>query len=746
MLHPATILIFGISDAFSRYGPEYAIYSTSAHDPFVYEQPMPIQLSDFDDTSSVTTYSAYSPALSTDSTMALKSPVGSESVFDDADTPTSDSSGNFSYDMPVQHQTPVHRSQENSIAINRTATPFRPGETNSFMHAFHPANLPIELLEYDPSTISEVEVEERDRVAKMNAKYNAVTSSSYSSSDVTSSQDTKQSNAPSRPTNVMQRQMSSQVGSTRLSSSRPLHPDLHFPQRRLGNEVGHSSTDFNHNVSTSIQNYASRDMSPPSVERVSSQLPLEENNPQSKTKGGSQISPPSDNRKHDTFADANTSSNSPRTLSQTSSAHQAKITSSPTLSPSSRSGHTKSANVSPQGILRDVSRGNKAEQTRDRAHSVSSPDLSRDRNLSERSPSTSVTKAGSELEYHTLALNKDKADNYQHQSSPMTAKRVSELASSIHKNASPPYEKYNSQSSPRRQAMQATELDENQRVVAGLTPRNDNKTSRSQRQNCSSQLDELQLRGHWPSGGQSYTQPTPSTTSKEVRSSPESRKENFKSGPLILTQELQRATSQFESVDDHERSTSTCNFIRPAPQNSSFVNQKQNSPQQEPKDVDTDRNRNRRLHNDRRTEPAVSNQMPNTDFPIDLSQKQNPSRPSKSYIDSRPYGFPSQETPYRHSGDERVYISSDTNWYDNSLSTSSDLASKSIQAAAAAPNASEPHRRYSDGDQNSPPNRSQLSGRISVPLVRSVRWTENLIAPSPVLASAKRIGWFNRRG
>ena len=57
-----------------------------------------------------------------------------------------------------------------------------------------------------------------------------------------------------------------------------------------------------------------------------------------------------------------------------------------------------------------------------------------------------------------------------------------------------------------------------------------------------------------------------------------------------------------------------------------------------------------------------------------------------------------------------------------------------------------PQRRYSDGDQNPPPRPVESSGRSSAPLIRSVRWTENLICPSPVPASQRRKGWFNRRG
>ncbi|EIW74416.1 hypothetical protein CONPUDRAFT_78067 [Coniophora puteana RWD-64-598 SS2] len=53
-----------------------------------------------------------------------------------------------------------------------------------------------------------------------------------------------------------------------------------------------------------------------------------------------------------------------------------------------------------------------------------------------------------------------------------------------------------------------------------------------------------------------------------------------------------------------------------------------------------------------------------------------------------------------------------------------------------------PHRRNSDSDQQRirPPRPSRSA---TMPAARSVRWSENLICPSPI---PKRKGWFNRRG
>jgi hypothetical protein len=82
----------------------------------------------------------------------------------------------------------------------------------------------------------------------------------------------------------------------------------------------------------------------------------------------------------------------------------------------------------------------------------------------------------------------------------------------------------------------------------------------------------------------------------------------------------------------------------------------------------------------------------------------------------------------------------------NIATTSSSPSSKATFDSPPATVLPEPHRRHSDGDQVGPPIRTPLDGRNSAPLVRSVRWTEDLIAPSPILGPPRRKGWFNRKG
>ncbi|KAJ7058199.1 hypothetical protein C8F01DRAFT_311377 [Mycena amicta] len=61
----------------------------------------------------------------------------------------------------------------------------------------------------------------------------------------------------------------------------------------------------------------------------------------------------------------------------------------------------------------------------------------------------------------------------------------------------------------------------------------------------------------------------------------------------------------------------------------------------------------------------------------------------------------------------------------------------------------DPQRRRSDGFQSVVPPRPspiQTPPLPPMPPSRNVRWNENLVCPSPIFASQRRKGWFNRRG
>ncbi|KAJ6509828.1 hypothetical protein DFH09DRAFT_1021141 [Mycena vulgaris] len=57
----------------------------------------------------------------------------------------------------------------------------------------------------------------------------------------------------------------------------------------------------------------------------------------------------------------------------------------------------------------------------------------------------------------------------------------------------------------------------------------------------------------------------------------------------------------------------------------------------------------------------------------------------------------------------------------------------------------DPQRRRSDGFQSVVPPRPTTPIQ-STAAPRNVRWNENLVCPSPIFASQRRKGWYNRRG
>jgi hypothetical protein len=73
---------------------------------------------------------------------------------------------------------------------------------------------------------------------------------------------------------------------------------------------------------------------------------------------------------------------------------------------------------------------------------------------------------------------------------------------------------------------------------------------------------------------------------------------------------------------------------------------------------------------------------------------------------------------------------------------------QNLQSISTGPTNSVPYRRRSDGDQ-APTSTTAPADSMrpsSAPPTRGVRWNENLICPSPILASQRRKGWYNRRG
>ena len=273
-----------MSSSFSpSYGQDYAIYSAPAPNPFEYDHPAPFL--DFEDLSSITTDSTASPALSIDSLETLKSLVdgspvdGSPVDGDELDTPHSENRvihSAFPYPLPSQ-VAPVGRtlsthlvSGDHMISAQQypaNATPFHPTTCD----LPHPA-FSSDYVEDNHSTISELEVEERDGIAKINAEYNATSHVGFYRNNSVPSQAQKYPAERIRESNTTPQLSTMQTRSClRLTVSQPRHPDLHFPQRPIGNEKKDPSSSPYQIYANPVLSLPS-DASPLSVERLPSQV------------------------------------------------------------------------------------------------------------------------------------------------------------------------------------------------------------------------------------------------------------------------------------------------------------------------------------------------------------------------------------------------------------------------------------------------------------------------------------------
>ena len=819
------------------YGADYPAYPNVTNPPLIYEQsygPSTIYISDFDDASSIATFS---PAMSTDSTETLKSPVDSESGIDKLEAHQT-LSVHSAYDVPAASQaiaisrsSSIHRSsdghtpgQESSTKMAslplRMATPFKSIDNTTP----HPLCFPYM---DDASSVSELEVDERDRIARLNAEYNSALSTNYSRRNSISSHAVGNTNDLRQAPSASSRHTSSnQAGFSRLTSCRPLHPDLHFPPRVSGNANGASAT---------FPTYASLDGSPPSVERVPSHLPLAiEDIPRISANAFSEQSHslPAAGSRRDSTLD---SSNSSRSWNQRAPiAYPTK--NSPTISSSSYSAHVKDSGDAQIAFPDQTWVNNEVEQRKNRIYAVGAPSgLSQDRNIPEKKTLNVITNSGQDDD--TRLRNDDKHIKTQYIYQDTTSSPPSDN-SRAHKNSSA---SQRSHSSPQRQIPQPSEVDERGRAAVGAILRNDTRTPAPQQRDRN--LIEQELVRHSPSSKHlSASQPAPDSPSRtftEVRSGAQPRENdvskqqgttissdithrNVYNGDIVpnstsanrshmldaAQQRFSRSSRQSTTAstqdptyhdakhvpdyereiekeldkDRHSRNGST-------PQRLSSSRATESTPESVRKTVDSyseredDRQRltvnvhvkpsylpregETALHN----QPEVPRVTAKAGSTYDFSKSDSANKTTKIRDEtnlfptppdnrkphshniqhpSLPPSWAQSGTPRSSGSDERkpsagVRIGSTQNdKHSSPLTIKTDV--ESYQTTAAAPLPVEPHRRYSDGDQATPPIHPSFSGRSSAPLARSVRWTENLIAPSPVLAPPKRKGWFNRRG
>ena len=728
----------------------YAIYPGALNDTYIYEQST---CSEYDTLSTAT----FSPAMSTDSTLTLRSLTTPEHFLEERArrpaTPAVHSNHTVSESIAppqaISRTTSTHRTHQSSgespgdrhsrvtSMQGRSATPIRhpipsasPNEltkaSNSTTSGYN-GELLSHFPEYAPSTISELEVDQRDKIAKINAEYNAVsssTSTSYYSNDNTAvgieSIIRRMSMSPNEPL---------QNPSTRATPSQPLHPNIHFPTKSQDFNSG-----FKPNSSPSM--FSMKDGSPPLVERIPSQVEFPPINTRSGQFPPAQVQ---DSWNGDGFCNFDHARNPPHFPA-----------SPPATNHPFDNGHASRSNQTTYATSRDTTSLNEY-----RPLPVPPPEVPRQRSTLERRPSVvgprpdaNVLKGSSDVRH------RDQTYSYDQQRDV-----------SISPPRGGPILQSSSRELPNRVAM-ASELRRDCRTPA---PRESN------------DYRPPRLTGH-----DSYVaEPQPPVEPHSQNS--HATDTHLQPAGFIGPTEIERSNDRIRT-----RSSSFSNSMRPNLPPVNNLGQHLSSPQQyqvsnvsmpDPGRVsEQDKHHTsppsmqessvHHLHyvdpehqNDVRGQAIYSSQpatpICSRDFrsshrknlPIGLpSSKSSDRAPSHQTINPR---HTTQEVSSSRSRTTYFEVSAAPNGLPTSGATPYDKLFMPVKTGSNRSNSTDQEfvppeqptqRRYSDGDQNPPPRPVESSGRSSAPLIRSVRWTENLICPSPVPASQRRKGWFNRRG
>ncbi|KDR76541.1 hypothetical protein GALMADRAFT_210502 [Galerina marginata CBS 339.88] len=732
----------------------FAIYPSATADTFIYEQSTCSKSDIFSnsDTSSIMTFSpssAFSPALSSDSTSTLQNtPVPERPGEDQRGTrpATPAPRSGYSHAPAAPQGAPINRTASTSHHIHeaqaesieehrarltslpgRSTTPFRVPPMPPAVSTAAMARVPsmggyIQIPEYAASSISELEVEERDRIAKLNADYNAAASAA-SASFYTSNSSTPYNSPTSRD----------HVGRVASSQPQPLHPNLHFPVRP--SESGFPAQPPFYSSTTSHS--AVIHDSPPTVERISSQLPPDYQVPHPRTPSPPQhLLPTSDSRARD-----NAYKPEPQRMpSYRTSPQNHNDSFDGTSGPSSRSAHSTYATSA-----QDTTASQEYRSHRRSSVIGPRPDLGGLRPTSEvrdygpPGPDYFPTfKSGSDSSSSTLRDHgyKDRRDAIQ---SPIRESgQTSPRDLSRHE---PPG------SDPRRDARTPAPRDSDEysrrNSYAPEAPRSPRETGSDPRRAGPRESEDY--RPH-VSRRSSYAPEAPRSP-KESRTQPQSTRdvrEVYKPGPLSSSPtqmrpspvdlEPVRQSGSAENDRAHERtrtrSSSFSASARPtvpvqiAPSDSRYASDYERAPRGEP---------------DRRGDPHSSSshymQIPTVPLPGHESQSSQRHSPSSR----APYPEPEyQKDPSRagRSDEARQYASS-SQPSRNSPPHEQQQPAVTVKYTDAAgnvrtitSNGSEPQRRNSDGDQN-PPVRPPLTGRNSAPLLRDQLWTNDGAYKSP---------------
>ena len=734
--------------------------------------------------------------MSTDSTLTLRSPATPERFLEERvrrpATPAVPSSYSVHGSMVPQpptmsrttsiHHTSSadipgdHRSRVTSMQGHPT-TPIRLPISSASLNelteisstsAGYNGQLPTHIPEYTPSTISDLEVDQRDRIAKINAEYNAVSSassSSYYSND----------NAAVAVESILRRMSTSppklpSPDTFMRTPSQPLYANPHFPTKS-----DDSNSTFNSNPSI----FSTKDGSPPLVERVPSrQLPSSDIHPghflpvqgqdgwsrDGNYNSDPRVSPhaPSPTTSNHLFD--NGTASLPRSTQTTYATSQETISLNeyrplpvpPPEAPRQRStAERRPSVVGPRpdaNVLKGVSDARHRSQTA-REYSYDRSELRRD--VSNSPPREGSTLQSSSRELPNRAalasdVRRDTRTPAPRESNDYRPAPPTRYDSYVdpqkppvepHSKTPHPTDTRNMYNPPPLTSSPISDLEapkpharshlQPDTFVGPLDTERSNVRTRTRstsfvhatRPNLPSPVSNL---GQQPSPSQQYhgsdlTFPDPRRVpeqDKPVRTSPPSRmQENFVYHSDYVEPEGRndaQGSSSSQAVYNNQPVTPTFN-------QDTHSSQRRNLPFGQPS-------------NDRAPSfPTINSRNPAQGVPN--------SRSRASYVEgptahTNSASLPTHGTTLYDKLSMPVKVGSVGGYTSSSNSTNQKFVTPEQP----------PQRRYSDGDQNPPPRPVESLGRSSAPLVRSVRWTENLICPSPIFASQRRKGWFNRRG
>ena len=587
--------------------------------------------------------------------------------------------------------------------------------------------LPIHIPEYAASTISELEVDQRDKIAKINAEYNAVSSSS-SSSYYSNNNAAVDIESIVRKTSTSPPNQPSPDVFTRVASSQPLHPNLHFPTK----PEDFNST-FNLNSTPSI--FSTKEGSPPLVERVPSGVEFPPINSQSSQFVSGQAQ---DSWNRDGVYHSDPTHVLPHGPPTTNHSFN--------NGPASRSTQTTYATSQETASLNEY-----------RPLPVPPPDAPRQRSTVERRPSVvgprpdaNVLKGASDLRLRDTTRENSYDRRRDVSNSPPRGLSILQL---------PPREVPN-------RATMASDMRRDTRTPAPKELNDYRPELLSQRDSfiANTQQSPVEPRSQISHPADAHRQPAslvgPTETERSndrirTRSTsfsnstrpnlpPVSNLSQHPAPPQVSNNLMSDSRRVFEQVQDKHVRTSP-----PSRMKETFVHHSDYVVPDHPNDV-----RDQAKHN---SQPATPSSNRDTQFshrqnlPVGQpSSKSGGATASYPTVNSR---NATQEVPSSHSRLSYFEVPAAPNGLQtrpyNKLSMpvkAGGASSSNSSDQEFVPPEQPTQRRYSDGDQNPPPRPVESSGRSSAPLMRSVRWTENLICPSPVPASQRRKGWFNRRG